>query len=195
MTLPDHPVRIGDSWNMPMDIDVVHTDGSTKKIETRQKFTLAKVSDDVATIDVDTQILTPIHDPSIEAQLIQRLSTGTVRFDIAAGRVLGQQLDLDRRVIGFSGPATSMHYLTRFSERILTAEVPVAKKRPASADAANGSAKAPANGKAAARRSVLSCNFVAIQERAAKDESALAAVDTWCPGYGFPMKRTSNSGH
>jgi hypothetical protein len=80
---------------------------------------LESVANDVATISVDSQILTPVHDPAIEAQLIQRLSTGTIRFDIAAGRVLSQQLDLDRHVIGFSGAASSMHYVTRFTEQLL----------------------------------------------------------------------------
>jgi hypothetical protein len=121
MPLPDHPVAIGETWTSPMEIDVVLKDGvTTKKIQTRQLFTLDKVIDDVATIAIDSQILTPIHDPAIEAQLIQRLSKGEARFDITAGRILGQQLDLDRRVIGFSGPASSMHYLTRFTEKLLS---------------------------------------------------------------------------
>ncbi len=134
--LPDHPVAVGDSWTTPMDIDVVLKNGTTKKIKTREKFTLEKVSNDVATIALDTQILTPIHDPAIEAQLIQRLSNGTVRFDIAAGRVLSQQLDLDRRVLGFSGPSSSMHYLMRFTEKLLDAEPSVAKKESAAPEAA-----------------------------------------------------------
>ena len=119
MPLPDHPIAIGESWSSPVDIDVTQKDGSTKRIQTRQKFTLEKVANDVATIAVDSQVLTPVRDPAIEAQLIQRLSSGTVRFDIAAGRVLGQQLDLDRHVIGFSGVGSSMHYVTRFTEQLL----------------------------------------------------------------------------
>jgi hypothetical protein len=137
ITLPAHPVKIGESWSTPMDIDVVANDGATKKIETRQKYTLEKVANDVATIAVDAQILTPIHDPAMEAQLIQRLSNGQLRFDIAAGRVLGQQLDLDRRVIGFSGPSSSMHYLTRYTEALLAAEVPATARRKTNAKAAN----------------------------------------------------------
>ena len=121
MTIPlvDHAIAIDESWSSPLEIDVTRKDGTIKKIRTRQKFTLEKVSDEVATIKVDSQILTPVHDPAIEAQLIQRLSYGTVRFDIAAGRVISQQLDLDRRVIGFSGPTSSMHYVTRFTEKLL----------------------------------------------------------------------------
>lgn len=126
--LPDKPVAIGESWTTPLDIDVVQKDGATKKIKTRQKYTLEKVANDVATIKVDAQILTPISDPTIEAQLIQRLSEGHMRFDIAAGRIIDQQLDLNRHVINFSGPSSSMHYLTRFTEKTLAADAEVARK-------------------------------------------------------------------
>ncbi|MEX0678433.1 MAG: hypothetical protein WD063_15240 [Pirellulales bacterium] len=119
MPLADHPITLGESWSSPLEIEVTHKDGSVKKIQTRQKFTLEKVADGVATIRVDSQILTPVHDPAIEAQLIQRLSQGTVEFDLGAGRVLSQQLDLDRHVIGFSGAASSMHYVTRFTEKLM----------------------------------------------------------------------------
>ncbi len=122
MPLPDHPITVGESWSSPLEIDVTHKDGRVQKIQTRQKFTLEKVEHAVATINVDSQVLTPIRDPEIEAQLIQRLSTGTVRFDVAAGRVLSQQLDLDRHVIGFNGAGSSMHYVTRFTERLLKDE-------------------------------------------------------------------------
>jgi hypothetical protein len=133
MPLPKQPVAIGASWSSPLEIDVQQKDGSLKKIQTRQKFTLQSVSDDVAAIRVDTQILTPISDPAIEAQLIQRLSEGTVQFDIAAGRVRSQQLDLDRHVIGFSGAASSMHYVTRFVEKLLPPErtAQAAQEKPA----------------------------------------------------------------
>ena len=76
----------------------------------------------MATIKVDSQILTPINDPAIEAQLIQRLSDGYVKFDIERGRVVSQQLDLDKHVIGFSGASSSMHYVNRFTEKLLPAE-------------------------------------------------------------------------
>jgi hypothetical protein len=74
--------------------------------------------------------LTPISDPAIEAQLIQRLPSGSVRFDIAAGRVIAQQMDLDKRVIGFSGPASSMHCLTRLTEELLPSRVDTVERLP-----------------------------------------------------------------
>jgi hypothetical protein len=155
MPLADHPVAIGESWSSPMEIDVILKDGVTvKKIQTRQVFTLDKVIDNVATIMIDSQILTPIHDPAIEAQLIQRLSKGEARFDITAGRILSQQLDLDRHIIGFSGPASSMHYLTRFTEQLLSEAEQTSRRAAASEEPAEDAAPAnsEAKRKAAPRR-------------------------------------------
>ena len=55
------------------------------------------------------------------AQLIQRASQGTIRFDIDAGRVVSQQTDLDKQVFGFRGEASTMHYETRFAESLMPA--------------------------------------------------------------------------
>ncbi len=135
MTLPlaDAPVAIGESWTSPGEISVAQKDGTPKKLQTRQKFTLESVDGDVATIKVDCQVLTPVNDPAIEAQLIQQLSSGSVRFDMAAGRVLSQLLELDKHVIGFSGPASSMHYVSRFTEKLVGADAAAETARRAAA--------------------------------------------------------------
>jgi hypothetical protein len=155
MPLPDRAIGIGGTWTSPLEVEVVLKDGGTKKIQTRQKFTLEKVVDSVATIAIDSQVLTPVSDPAIEAQLIQRLSSGTVRFDIEAGRVLSQQLDLDRHVIGFSGAASSMHYVTRFTEDLLPPVAETAQRaapRGAPIESAPVRPSAPPKAKTSARK-------------------------------------------
>ena len=133
--LPEGPVAVGDKWSFPYEIGVPLNGGAVKKVKTLQSFTLQSVKTGVGTIEVATQILSPIHDPAIEAKLIQRESSGTVRFDVDAGRVLGQQMDLDRRVVGFSGDASVLHYLTRFTEELLPAEASTAARpQPAKAE-------------------------------------------------------------
>jgi len=133
--LPEEPVAVGHQWSFPYEISVPLNNGAVKKVQTLQSFTLTGVQTGVATIEVATKILTPIHDPAIEAKLIQRESAGTVRFDVDAGRVLGQQMDLDRRVVGFSGDASVLHYLTRFTEKLLPAEATTAARpKPAEAE-------------------------------------------------------------
>ncbi len=57
--LPAEPVPIGHNWTAPLEIEVMLTGGVTKKIRTQQKFSLEKVTDGRATIQVDTQVLTP----------------------------------------------------------------------------------------------------------------------------------------
>ena len=127
--LPEEAVAVGHSWSFPHQIDVPLPGGAIKKIKAKQQFTLSDVKTGIATIEVATQILTPIHDPAIEAQLIQRESHGTVRFDIEAGRIVGQQMDLDKRVVGFRGEASSLHYLTRFTEEFLPAKTQTASRQ------------------------------------------------------------------
>ena len=121
---PQKPVAVGESWSFPHNIVIPLNNGAIKNVKTQQKFTLASVKTGVATIRVATVVLTPIHDPAVEAQLIQRLSAGTVRFDVDAGRIIAQQMDLDKRVVGFTGnsPDSSLHYLTRFTEDFLPAK-------------------------------------------------------------------------
>jgi hypothetical protein len=140
MPLPDEPVAVGYTWSVPLDVEVILHGGGSKKIATKQQFTLEKVVDGLATIQVDMTVLTPLNDPAIEAQLIQRLTNGQLKFDIDRGRVVSQQMDMDRRVIGFSGAASSMHYLTRFTEELL----PASTTAPATAKKAAAPATKPA---------------------------------------------------
>ena len=126
LPLPKEPVAVGQTWSCPYQIDVPLESGGVKTVKALQQFTLDRVKTGVATIRVVTVILTPISDPAVEALLIQRESSGAVRFDIEAGRILGQQMDLDKQVVGFRGPASSLHYVTRFTEELLAGEAKTA---------------------------------------------------------------------
>ncbi len=117
--LPEGPIAVGHTWSFPHTIDVPLETGGITKVKTLQRFKLESVKTGVARIRVSTVVLTPVTDPAIEAKLIRNTSEGTVRFDIDAGRVLSQQMDVDKEVRGFRGDASSLHYLTRFTEELL----------------------------------------------------------------------------
>ncbi|MCA9153092.1 MAG: hypothetical protein KDA92_27515, partial [Planctomycetales bacterium] len=68
-----------------------------------------------------TQVLTPIDDPRVQSQLIQRISKGEIRFDVDNGRILSRQLDWDEQVLGFSGADSNMKYLQRLTETLVPA--------------------------------------------------------------------------
>jgi hypothetical protein len=117
--LPEGPVPVGYTWSLPEDIEVPLPSGAVKKVKAVQQYVLEEVKTGVAVIRVSNDILTPITDPAVESQLVQRESAGTIRFDVDAGRIIGQQMDIDKHVVGFRGDASSIHYVNRFSERLL----------------------------------------------------------------------------
>lgn len=119
LPLPEQSVAVGEEWTMPADITVTLPSKSVRKIKARQVYRLDSVDEGIATIHLETQVLTPLNDPVIESQLVQSKASGTVKFDIAAGRILSQQSEIDEHVHGFSGPASNLHYVTRFTEKLL----------------------------------------------------------------------------
>lgn len=127
--LPEQAIKVGGKWHVDEEVKLQDEQRRVKEVKVRHQYTLDKVETGVATISVATQSLNPINDPKFEAQLIQRMQKGTIRFDIDAGRVLSRQMDLDETVIGFSGADSNMHYVARYSEEPLEEEV-AAKGKP-----------------------------------------------------------------
>ena len=128
MVLPEGPVAVGATWKVPREVKTKLKGGSVKKIQIQVKYTLKEVTDGIATIDVETQVLTPIHNPEIEVQVIQHFTNGTAHFDIAKGLVIKKVINLDKRVINFSGAGTFLQYRAHFSEETLSISQPVASK-------------------------------------------------------------------
>ncbi|MGA2616011.1 MAG: hypothetical protein ABSF26_00295 [Thermoguttaceae bacterium] len=126
--LPKEPIAVGQSWSFPSDIELPRPQGGVRRIEARQSFTLQSVKTGVAVIRMATQILTPVHDPALQSQLLQYEAAGTARLDIEAGRLLAQQSDVDKGVVGFRGEASSIHYRSRSTEEFLPAEARVAAR-------------------------------------------------------------------
>jgi hypothetical protein len=132
---PNVPVKAGNSWSIPDELKLPLEDGTIKKVQTRQQYRLEKVETGVATITLETQVLTPINDPKVQSQLVQRLQRGTLKFDVDAGRLIHKQMDIDEEVFGFSGNDSHMQYLARFTEE------PVKEAEQAAKSAAADSAK------------------------------------------------------
>jgi len=122
MLLPPKAVKIGGTWYEPGEVRVRKSNGEVQRVKTRKLYTLKDVAVGVATISVETQVLTPVRDPSVEAQLVQQLVNGTIRFDLDHGRILHKQMDWDETVVGFNGADSLMKYLARFTEDLLPAD-------------------------------------------------------------------------
>jgi hypothetical protein len=117
--LPEGPVAEGAEWTVPQEVVVEVPGGLRKAVRTRLRYQIASIRDGVATIRVDTTVLTPIDDPRLESRLLERIWNGTIEFDIERGRVLHRATGIDRRVVGFEGPESSVRYKSSLEERLV----------------------------------------------------------------------------
>ena len=117
--LPDGPVTVGPEWTVPQEVVVEVPGGPRKAVRTRLRYRLVDAADGRATIRVDTTVLTPVDDPRLEARLLERIWDGEIRFDVEAGRVESRRTGIDRRVVGFGGPQSSVRYKASLEERLV----------------------------------------------------------------------------
>lgn len=117
--LPEGPVAEGAEWTVPQEVVVEAPGGVRKAVRTRLRYQLTAIRDGIATIRVDTTVLTPIDDPRLESRLLERIWNGTIEFDIERGRVLRRATGIDRRVVGFEGPESSVRYKSSLEEKLL----------------------------------------------------------------------------
>lgn len=131
MPLPAEPIKAGHRWTTPHELIVRLPDSSVKRVKTQKLYELVKVEAGIATVQVRTQILTPVRDdPKIMSQLVHQLTNGTIKFDVEKGRVVHIQMDWDELVLGFQGQDSSMQYLARFTEELISDEQPDVARQP-----------------------------------------------------------------
>ena len=128
--LPEEAIPLGHAWSVPREIKARGETGEIKVIKARDTYTLEKVQTGVATLKVRSEILTPIEEASVKAQIVQQLSNGSIRFDLDAGRFLNKQLDWDETVVGFQGPNSLMEYRARLTEEQKDTPTRTANRKP-----------------------------------------------------------------
>ncbi|WP_198953655.1 DUF6263 family protein [Rhodopirellula sp. MGV] len=128
LALPEEPIAIGESWSIPREIKARTDDGLVKPIKIRELYTLEKVKAGVATLSIRSELLTPIKEESVRAQVVQQLSNGTIKFDLDAGHMISKELTWDETVVGFQGANSLMEYRARMNEELLD-DVPRTARR------------------------------------------------------------------
>lgn len=114
--LPENAVAVGDTWKERFELDVVTQDKLPLKVAMQRTYKLASVDKKQATIDFRTTILTPIEDPALAAQLIQRETSGKIVFDIDKGLIVSRTSAVDRTVVNPFGSKSSMRAASTYRE-------------------------------------------------------------------------------
>lgn len=119
VVLPANPVRIGESWKDRFTEEVTVGKGLKQVVTLQRSYTLSAVNGSLATIKLRTSVITPVNDPQIEVQLMQRTPTGVIEFDLEQGRLVSLKTQIDQTVVGAFGPQSSMSAATKSVERLL----------------------------------------------------------------------------
>jgi hypothetical protein len=122
LPVPEKPVAIGATWEIPRELNIRREDGSLKRVRFREMFKLENISLGVATVSVASEMITIVTEPKEEAQVLQQMSNGIIKFDIDAGRMISKELSWDKKVVGFSGAGSIMEYSARLEERVRSTE-------------------------------------------------------------------------
>lgn len=122
LPLPENAVAVGATWEIPREMRIPRKDGSSRLLKFRELFKLEKVSAGIATISVRSEPLSTISDPAEEAQVLQQLSNGTIRFDLDAGRMVSKDLAWDHEVVAFSGPGSVLEYSARLDDHVVAVD-------------------------------------------------------------------------
>ncbi|MDR1384843.1 MAG: hypothetical protein LBJ67_13495 [Planctomycetaceae bacterium] len=98
--MPENPIAVGESWDYPKEIMLPQKDGTVKKIAIRERYTLTRVKNQVATFDFKTIVLTPLTDDrESQMRILAKIKNGVIQFDIENGCSIWQRLDVDRSVV------------------------------------------------------------------------------------------------
>ena len=115
---PAEPIAVGHTWNVRREVKVTTHRGESTTVLLRRRFKLKEVDSGRAFVTIETNVLSPVNDPTIKSQLIRDLANGEVIFDIASGRLVERRLELDGEAIAFNGAASRMRYRGRFVEHL-----------------------------------------------------------------------------
>jgi hypothetical protein len=117
--LPKEAVGIGAVWRDRYQTPVVVGQGLTQPVTMQRQFELTKIEGSLATIAFKTSVITPLENPQIEAQLLQRKPAGTIEFDLDRGQIVSQTTKAAGVVTNAFGAGTKMEAALETAERLI----------------------------------------------------------------------------
>lgn len=127
--LPETPVAVGESWKeeisvpllLPSANGAINATSLTQDIKLKRLYQLTSVENGIATISLKTTPLTPINDPKLEFQLLQKLPRTDFQFDLAQGRIVSQVTIIEGAVVGAVGNQSRSSVNSKYTERLMPA--------------------------------------------------------------------------
>lgn len=119
LRLPEAPLAVGEDWKEDLEIVLPIPDSMlTRTIKLQRRYTLKSLDGDLATIDVQTKILSLLESTDEEMQLLRRTPSGTVVLNLKKGQLISKRLHQDNQVSGFERGASFMGFRQQLIENI-----------------------------------------------------------------------------
>ena len=118
VVFPEQPIKIGEKWTEKSEALVSVGSGLTQPLNLIRQFELTSVTNNIATIQFRTSLLTPMNDPEILRQLVQLTPTGSIEFDVQQGRILSKTLKIDEKVVEAFGKQTLLQARGESKEKL-----------------------------------------------------------------------------
>ncbi len=118
LEFPSTAIPVGHVWSDEFSVDVNVTQTLKKPVTISRKYRLVSVEGSQAVIELKSTLLTPVREPEILAQLIQRTPQGTIVFDLDRGVLVSRELAIDKREVGALGDQSFLRVVSTYSERL-----------------------------------------------------------------------------
>lgn len=122
MVLPEGPVDVGQGWTDKIEVKVSPSKDLTQNVTILRKYEVESIEGSRVTIKMESTVLTPVKDPMLIGQLIQRTPSGTAVFDLEKGQVVARESKVSKTEINVLGPKSSMRAVGELTERLVSRE-------------------------------------------------------------------------
>lgn len=108
VVFPEEPVLIGGKWKESFDTPVTVGKNLQQNFSLMREYTLVSVEGNLAHIKMRVGPKGVLNDPQMEMQLMQRLITSDIVFDMSRGLIVSQRNTVDRNVVNPLGPGSQV---------------------------------------------------------------------------------------
>ncbi|MEW4488617.1 hypothetical protein AB1L42_11075 [Thalassoglobus sp. JC818] len=122
--LPEQPVSVGEVWKEDAFIELALPDSQLKKkVRLQDRFKFVSVEDGVASIELETVVITPVDSAELQMQLLRRQPAGTYQIHLERGELLGFELNQNNEVPGFTNRPSKLTFRQKHTQRILPVQL------------------------------------------------------------------------
>jgi hypothetical protein len=119
VVFPEKDIKVGSTWREDYTVRVPMTQEIIRTITIMRTYRLNSVKDGIAKISFGSSLKTPVRDPGVLAKLIQSTPSGTVEFDIDAGKIVKRTMKVDEMVLNHSGAQSMLKTASRRVELLV----------------------------------------------------------------------------